>query len=73
MHTMSSSHRPPGFWAEVGVVYDAEQSGSFKHWRAGLPGRADIVGRGRTKPLALADLKSEHARATRNSHPPERG
>ena len=60
---MGNDKRGPGFWAEVGVVYDDDRYGSLQCWRARLPGRADIAGHGRTKPLALADLKSAHARA----------
>jgi len=58
---MGNNHRRIGFWAEVGVQYDVERSGPFGHWRAQLPGCVDIIGRGRTKPQALADLKSSHA------------
>ena len=70
---MSSSNRAPGFWAEVGVVYDAEQSGPNKLWQARLPGSADITGRGRTKRQALAELKSAHARFQHRERPAERG
>ena len=63
MRRMDNSKRGPGFWAEAGVVYDDERAGSLQCWRARLPGCADIAGHGRTKPLALADLKSAHARA----------
>ena len=69
---MGNSNRTPGFWAEVGVQYDVEHVGSFRHWRAQLPGCTDIVGRGRTKPQALADLKSSHARASLKEGPPGR-
>jgi hypothetical protein len=57
------SRRPLGFWASVGVRYEAEHAGPVGGWRASMPGER-IVGFGRTKPLALADLKSAHAWAT---------
>ena len=65
---MSGRNRPPGFWAEIGVVYEAEHFGPLKYWRAQVPGHTDIVGHGRTKPQALAELKSARARA-----PPDPG
>ena len=60
---MDSKKRPLGFWDSVGVRYEAEQAGPVGGWRASILSER-IVGCGRTKPLALADLKSAHARAT---------
>jgi hypothetical protein len=66
MRRMGDNKRTLGFWAEVGVVYDDDRCGYLQGWRARLPGRHDIAGHGRTKPIALADLKSAHARAASN-------
>jgi hypothetical protein len=63
MRRVGNGKRAPGFWSEIGVQYHVEHVGAFRHWRAQLPGCTDIVGRGRTKPQALAELKSAHARA----------
>ena len=60
---MEKHQRRPGFWAEAGIVYDVERVSGVDVWRARLPGRSDIEGRGRTKPVALAYLKSAYGRA----------
>ncbi len=57
---MDGKKRPTGFWGAV--HYEAEHVGHVSLWRASIPGE-QIVGRGPTKPQALADLKSAHARA----------
>ena len=57
---MCRSNRPNGFWATAGVLYDFDP---LKGWRAWLPESPHAPGYGRTKPQALADLKSLRARA----------
>jgi hypothetical protein len=59
MLSLMGSKRPLGFWASVGVCYEAENAVPVGGWRASMPGER-IVGYGRTKPLALADLKSAY-------------
>jgi len=60
---MEKHQRRAGFWATAGIVYDTERLGGLDVWRARLPGRSDIEGHGRTKPVALAYLKSAYGRA----------
>ena len=69
---MDSKKRPLGFWESVGVHYEAEHAGPVGGWRASMPGER-IVGHGRTKQLALADLKSAHARTSQFQEGPPVG
>lgn len=65
---MEKHQRRPGFWAEVGIVYDVERVDAVDVWRARLPGRCDIEGRGRNKSVALSHLKSAYGRAASRDH-----
>jgi hypothetical protein len=57
---MDHKKRTVSFWESV--QYEAEHIGSIRLWRASIDGEP-VIGRGPTKPQALADLKSAHALA----------